>query len=157
MTAFIEEHREKFGVEPICRAMDFAPSTYYAALKRGVEPSAREIRDRELIPEIRRVHAENLGVYGARKTWLQLRREGFRVPRCQVERLMRSEGLLGVDRQMGSGQGVADPSGPPALTARQSGRSTWLTASSRPGHPTGFGWLTSPTCSPGRSSSSRRS
>ena len=98
MTSFIEEHREKFGVEPICRAMDFAPSTFYATLKRREEPSARELRDRELIPEIRRVHAENLGVYGARKTWLQLNREGIQAPRCQVERLMRSEGLRGVVR-----------------------------------------------------------
>lgn len=98
MTAFIEERREEFGVEPICKAMDFAPSTYYAALKRRGNPSAREIRDRELIAEIRRVHAENLGVYGARKTWLQLRREGTQAPRCQVERLMRAEGLRGVVR-----------------------------------------------------------
>lgn len=98
MTTFIEEHRERFGVEPICQIMDFAPSTYYAALKRRENPSARELRDRELVPEIRRVHAENLGVYGGKKTWLQLRREGIMVPRCQVERLMRQEGLQGVVR-----------------------------------------------------------
>ena len=98
MTAFIEEHREKFGIEPICQIMDFAPSTYYAALKRRENPSARDLRDQELIPEIRRVHRENLGVYGARKTWLQMKREGIMVPRCQVERLMREEGLQGVVR-----------------------------------------------------------
>lgn len=98
MTAFIEEHRERFGVEPICQALDFAPSTFYASLKRRENPSVRELRDRELIPEIRRVHAENLGVYGARKTWLQLKREGLEVPRCRVERLMRQEGLKGVVR-----------------------------------------------------------
>ena len=98
MTAFIEEHREKFGIEPICQIMDFAPSTYYAALKRRENPSARDLRDQELIPEIRRVHRENLGVYGARKVYLQLRREGIMVLRCQVERLMRQEGLQGVVR-----------------------------------------------------------
>jgi len=98
MTCFIEEHRERFRVEPICQIMDFAPSTYYAALKRRENPSVRELRDRELIPEIRRVHREDLGVYGARKTWLQLRREGIEISRCRVERLMRQEGLQGVVR-----------------------------------------------------------
>lgn len=98
MTSFIEEHRERFGVEPICKVLEFAPSTFYAALKRREDPSTRELRDRELIPEIRRVHRENLGVYGARKTWLQMKREGIMAPRCQVERLMRQEGLRGVVR-----------------------------------------------------------
>lgn len=98
MTGFIEGHRERFGVEPICQVMDFAPSTYYAALKRRDDPCARVLRDQELVPEIRRVHAENHGVYGARKTWLQLKREGIMVPRCRVERLMRQERLRGVVR-----------------------------------------------------------
>jgi len=98
MTAFIEQHRERFGVEPICEALQFAPSTYYAALKRRSNPSAREIRDRELIAEIHRVFAENRKVYGANKLWHQLKREGIHAPRCQIERLMRAEGLAGVVR-----------------------------------------------------------
>ena len=98
MTAFIEQHRERFGVEPICEALQFAPSTYYAALKRRSNPSAREIRDRELIAEIHRVFEENRKVYGANKLWHQLKREGIHAPRCQIERLMRAEGLAGVVR-----------------------------------------------------------
>lgn len=98
MSVFVEEHRERFGVEPICQVLEFAPSTFYAALKRRDNPSVREIGDRALLPEIRRIHAENHGVYGARKTWLQMKREGIQAPRCQVERLMRREGLRGVVR-----------------------------------------------------------
>ena len=99
---FIDEHRASFGVEPMCRVLTehgvrIAPSTYYAAKKRL--PSARAVADAALLIEIRRVYAEvGRGVYGARKVWHQLRREGFTVPRCQVERLMRSAGLQGVRR-----------------------------------------------------------
>jgi len=70
MTDFIEHHRGRFGVEPICRVMDFNPSTYYAARDRA--PSARARRDEHLKDEIARVHAENYGVYGVRKVWRQL-------------------------------------------------------------------------------------
>jgi len=98
MSAFVEEHRERFGVEPVCQVLEFAPSTFYAALKRRANPSTREIGDRALVPEIRRVHSENHGVYGTRKTWLQMKREGINAPRCQIERLMRKEGLRGVVR-----------------------------------------------------------
>ena len=80
MTGFIEAHRGRFGVEPICRVMDSAPSTYWAARSRP--PSKRALRDAELKPEIRRVHKENYGVYGAHKLWRQLNREGIRVARC---------------------------------------------------------------------------
>jgi putative transposase len=73
-----------------------APSSYYAAKARP--PSARAVRDRELLAEIRRLHEANYGVYGARKVWRQLRREGFEVARCTVERLMRADGLTGVIR-----------------------------------------------------------
>ena len=73
-----------------------APSTYYAARTRA--PSARAVRDEALLVEIRRVHQANYGVYGARKVWLQLRREGFEVARCTVERLMRADGLTGAVR-----------------------------------------------------------
>jgi putative transposase len=93
---FIEEHRERWGVEPICRVLQFAPATYYAASTRPA--SARELWDRELKPEIQRIWNENFRVYGADKVWAQLRREGYRVARCTVERLMRDLGLRGVVR-----------------------------------------------------------
>jgi len=99
--AFIDAHRHKFGVEPICRVLrehgcGIAPNTYYVAKKRP--PSKREIRDAELVVEIQRVYDENLVVYGADKIWTQLNREKIRVARCTVERLMRQMGLTGVRR-----------------------------------------------------------
>ena len=101
MIAFIDAHRERFGVEPICRVLTehgckIAPNTYWVARKRP--PSRRACRDAELVVEIRRVYAENLLVYGADKVWAQLNREGIRVARCTVERLMRAEGLSGARR-----------------------------------------------------------
>lgn len=96
MTAFIEEHRGRFGLEPICRVMQFAPSTYWAARSRP--PSPRSLRDEVLKQEIVRVHAANYGVYGAHKIWKQLDREGITVARCTVARLMRELGLRGVRR-----------------------------------------------------------
>jgi putative transposase len=91
--AYIDGYRGRFGVEPICEVLQVAPSTYYAAKTR--RPCRRRVRDEELRVEIRRVHAENFGVYGARKVWRQLNREGIRVGRCRVERLMRQMGLAG--------------------------------------------------------------
>jgi putative transposase len=96
MTRFIDDNKAEFGVEPICRQLEVAPSTYYERAKR--KPSARAVRDEDLKGEIARVRRENLGVYGARKVWLQLRREGFPVARCTVERLMRQMGVRGVRR-----------------------------------------------------------
>jgi putative transposase len=96
MIAYIHANRDRFGVEPICKVLPIAPSTYYAAGRRP--RSARSRRDEELKVEIRRVHAENFGVYGARKVWRQLRREGVGVARCTVERLMGELGLQGVRR-----------------------------------------------------------
>jgi putative transposase len=96
MTRFVDAHRDRFGVEPICRLLQFAPSSYYAARKRPL--SARRRRDEELCLAIRRVHREHFGVYGARKVWRQLVREGIEVARCTVERLMRSLGLAGARR-----------------------------------------------------------
>jgi putative transposase len=78
--------------------LQIAPSTYYAIKQREREPSARALRDAELLVQIRRVHAANQGVYGAEKVWRQLRREGIAVARCTVERLMRADGLRGVVR-----------------------------------------------------------
>jgi putative transposase len=96
MTALIQAERSRFGVEPICRALAVAPSTYYAARSRP--PSRRRVRDQGMKVAIARVHRENQGVYGARKTWRQLHREGHRVARCTVERLMGELGLQGVRR-----------------------------------------------------------
>ena len=70
---YIDQYKERFGVEPICQTLEIAPSTYYAAVSRP--PSARRLRDEELKPEIARVHRENLDVYGVEKVWKQLRRE----------------------------------------------------------------------------------
>ncbi len=101
MTAFVDEHRDTYGVEPICEQLPIAPSTYYEHKRRQREPercSARSRRDTVLRPVIRRVHEENYGVYGARKVWRQLHRQGVRVARCTVERLMRDLGLCGVVR-----------------------------------------------------------
>ena len=106
MTAYIDAHRDRFGVEPICRALQFAPSTYWSAKRRA--PSARSRRDEQLKTEIARVHAENFGVYGAPKVWAQLNREGHRVARCTVERLMRDLGLRGVMRGKPKRTTVAD-------------------------------------------------
>jgi putative transposase len=96
MTHFINNHKERFGVEPVCRVLQFAPSTYYAARQRP--QSDRWLRDEALKVKIRHVHAEHFGVYGVRKLWHQLRRQGIRVALCTVERLMRELGLKGVVR-----------------------------------------------------------
>ena len=96
MTAYIDANKDRFGVEPICRHLPIAPSTYYDARSRP--PSARTLRDEELKSEIARVHADNFGVYGARKVWRQLNREGIVLARCTVRRLMRELGLQGIRR-----------------------------------------------------------
>ena len=93
---FSAEHKERWGVEPICRELQVAPSSYYAAISRPV--SARRRRDEMLQGAIRRVWDEHRRVYGADKVWAQLKREGIRVARCTVERLMRQLGLRGVVR-----------------------------------------------------------
>lgn len=101
MVAFIDDHRGRFGVEPICRVLPIAPSTYYQCVKKRRQPelrSARARRDDDLRPEIERVWRENYRVYGARKVWHQLVRESVSVARCTVERLMREMGLQGVVR-----------------------------------------------------------
>jgi transposase InsO family protein len=101
MKAFIDDHRDAYGVEPICRVLPIAPSTYRGHAARRKNPDlapAREKRDLVLAPEVRRVFEGNFSVYGARKVWRQLRREGFEVARCTVERLMRAMGLQGIVR-----------------------------------------------------------
>jgi putative transposase len=101
MFRYIEEHKDRFGVEPICKQLPIAPSTYYELKARERDPArlpARHRRDAELCPQIQRVWQENFCVYGARKTWKQLNRECIRVAHCTVRRLMRQLGLCGVRR-----------------------------------------------------------
>ena len=107
MITFIDAHKDRFGVEPICRVLPIAPSTYHDA--RGRPASARAVRDAQLKGEIARVHAEHFGVYGARKVWRQLHREGIAVARCRVERLMGELGLEGVRRGKAHKTTMADP------------------------------------------------
>ena len=128
MTAFVDEHRDVYGVEPICAELPIAPSTYYEHKRREREPqrcSARSRRDAELRPVIQRVHKENYGVYGARKMWRQLHRQGVRVARCTVERLMRDLGLCGVVRGKRQRTTVSDDTAhrPADLVDRQFGAS----------------------------------
>ena len=96
MTRFIDTHRDRFGVEPICTALQVAPSTYYAHKSRP--PSARAVRDAQLKVEIKRVYKANYEVYGAEKIWRQLAREGIAVGRDRVARLMAELGIRGVQR-----------------------------------------------------------
>ncbi len=96
MTRYLDDHREEFGVEPICSVLQVAPATYYAAKSRP--PSARWVRDEALKVEIHRVWKEHRCLYGADKIWAQLKREGIQVARCTVERLMRAQSLAGVVR-----------------------------------------------------------
>lgn len=101
MIAFIDAHRDAYGVEPICRVLPIAPSTWHEHAARRADPSrlpARAKRDEVLKEEVRRVFDENFGVYGVRKVWRQMKREGFDIARCTVARLMKSMGLQGVIR-----------------------------------------------------------
>lgn len=102
MVRYITDHRERFGVEPICAVLPIAPSTYFRIRAQQQDPgtrSARAQRDDELRVLIRRVYDGSFGgVYGPRKVWRQLRREGHHVARCTVERLMREMGLAGAVR-----------------------------------------------------------
>jgi transposase InsO family protein len=101
MIAFIDDHRGAHGVEPICKVLRIAPSTYHAHAAKRRDParlSARARQDAALKIEVRRVFDQNFRVYGVRKVWRQLKREGFDVARCTVSRLMRDTGLQGVIR-----------------------------------------------------------
>lgn len=101
MIAFIDEHRDVYGIEPICRLLPIAPSTYYRHAGRRSDPEqwpARARRDIKLKALIRAVWDENFGVYGVRKVWRQLLRDGVKVARCTVARLMKVMGLEGVRR-----------------------------------------------------------
>jgi putative transposase len=94
---FVDEHREEFSVEGICAVIEFSPSTYYAAKKREENPSRRALQDEEMLVEIRRVwEKKGRKLYGAKKVWRELKREGIEVARCTVERLMRDHDMSGV-------------------------------------------------------------
>ena len=127
MIAFIDAHRAVDGVEPICRVLPIAPSTYHAHAARRADPKrlpARAQRDAALRVEVRRVYEENFRVYGVRKVWRQLGREGIAVARCTVARLMRQMGVQGVARGKAIRTTAPDKaapcavrrSGPPSLT-----------------------------------------
>ncbi|WAT16074.1 IS3 family transposase [Xanthomonas fragariae] len=101
LTGFVAEHRDVHGVEPICKVLQVAPSTYYRHAQREADANLRPNRwwkDQALRPQIRRVWEQNRQVYGVRKVWRQLKREGYQVARCTVERLMGELGLHGVVR-----------------------------------------------------------
>ena len=103
MVEFIRMNRERYGVESICRMLPIAPSTFYETEARRRDPDrmpARAKRDATLGMEIDRVWRENRQVYGVRKVWKQLKREGIEVARCTVERLMRKMGLQGAIREL---------------------------------------------------------
>lgn len=94
--SFIDDHKADYGIESICSELPIAVSTYYAAKSRP--PSQRQLDGERLIGEVKRVHAENYGVYGRRKIWAQLNREGIPIGRDRCERLMRQAGLAGMVR-----------------------------------------------------------
>jgi putative transposase len=115
MITFIDDHRHVYGVEPICRVLPIAPSTYYTHVARRANPALvppRAQRDRMLKDEIGRVWEENFQVYGADKVWTQLKRKGIAVARCTVERLMKQMGLRGVVRGKTVRTTVSDGSTP---------------------------------------------
>ena len=97
MSAFIDAHRERFGVEPICRTLGVSASAYYQ--RRNAPPSRRAVSDGRLLEEIRRVHRANYECYGSRRVWKQLLREGIECARCTVERLMHEHGIQGAKRR----------------------------------------------------------
>ncbi len=115
MISFIDEHRSVLGVEPICRLLPIAPSTYYEVIAKRTDVdclAARARSDTAMKIEIRRVFNENFQVYGVRKVWRQLRREGFDVACCTVARLMRMMGLQGIIRGKPVKTTVSDTSAP---------------------------------------------
>jgi putative transposase len=115
MIAFIDDHRQAHGVEPICRVLPIALSTYHAHVAKRVDPSrlsARDRRDAALKEEVRRVFEANFRVYGVRKVWRQLQRDGFDVARCTVARLMRAMGLEGIIRGKPIRTTVSDKAAP---------------------------------------------
>jgi putative transposase len=115
MVAFIDDHRADHGVEPICKVLPVAPSTYHAHVARRADPgklSKRARGDARLKVDIRKVFDENFEVYGVRKVWRQLKRDGHDVARCTIERLMRAMGLQGAVRGKPARTTVSDKAAP---------------------------------------------
>lgn len=116
MNGFIDRHRKRFGVEPICKVLQVAPSAYRRPVARRRDPAlrcARVRRDEVLADHVERIWQANLQVYGARKVWRQLQREGIKAARCTVERLMRAqEGLRGAMRGKAVRTTRPDPAAP---------------------------------------------
>ena len=113
--SFIDDHAKELGIEPICRELAIAPSSYHEHAARVADPqrrSARARRDDEIKQEIRRIHGDSSGLYGTRKVWHQMRREGATVAKCTVERLMRAMGLAGVRRGKSTVTTVSNPKAP---------------------------------------------
>jgi hypothetical protein len=140
MIAFIDDHREAHGIEPICKVLPIVPSTYHDHLAKGADPvklSARAWQDMALKPDISRVFAENVEVYGLRKVWRQMHREGFSIARCTVERLMQGMELQGVI--------VASQPKPRFRTTRCRARWIMLTGSSEHQPRTSCGFRILPT------------
>jgi len=120
MMSFIDGHREELGIEPICRELAIAPSSYHEHAARLAGPGKRSAcarRDDEINEQISRVHEASFGLYGTRKVWHQLRRQGTKVAKCTVERLMRGMGLAGVRRGKTDGHYRQQPEG--TVPARQ--------------------------------------
>jgi hypothetical protein len=113
--SFIDAHRGELGIEPICRELAIAPSSYHEYAARIADPGrrpARARRDDEMREAIKRVHENSFGLYGARKVWHQMRREGMTVAKCGVERLMRAMGLAGVRRGKTTVTTISNPKAP---------------------------------------------
>lgn len=113
MTRFIDQHRDRFGVEPICRTLGVSASAYYHRATGA--RSARAVQDERLLGVIRQTHKDNFEAYGYRKMWKTLRRQGETAPRCQVQRLMRQDGLRGAKRR---GRSWRTTIGDPGAAAR---------------------------------------
>lgn len=97
MSAYVQEHRERFGVEPICKTLGVSASAYYQ--RRTGQRSARQVEDERLLERIRETHKKNYEADGYRRTWKALLRAGEQAPRCQVQRLMAANGIRGAKRR----------------------------------------------------------
>jgi putative transposase len=148
MIAFIDAHREVYDVEPICRMLPITPSTYHEHTARRADPDRlplRAKRDAALCPDICRVWEENFQVYGVRKVWRQLRREGIKIARCTTARLMKQMGLAGVIRGKPVKTTISNPAAPcPRDKVNRQFRAP---------RPNMLWYLISPTSPPGKASS----
>ncbi len=152
IVAYIDVYKHQFGLSPICRVLTdhdllIAPSTYYAAKRRP--PSHRRRSDERLVEVVKRVHRDNFSVYGVRKVWHALRREGHAVGRDQVARLMRIAGVRGQTRRSACG--------PPSRARAPRGRRIWCSASGSVTRQISCGWQISRTCRLGRGGCTCRS